>query len=199
MAKKLTPMQELFKHEQRRLRRAISRELRQTGVILDKSLIPEMPKRVTQKQLNKIKQITPSVLREQTDFIENETGKTVNYEQARDAWQTNQQILTPLKIDTRSNTISGYFRSIEHYNIPFQTKMKQWIGGLIQQYGKKKVAAMLDAGIRDGVLVTRQVVYSEAECIEYMGKMLSYLPMDSDTKASLLESAEQTEGYEEPE
>lgn len=196
---KLTPMQELYKKQIRRLRRAISREFRKTGVELDRSLIPEMPKRVTKKRLQEIKSIKPKDLRRQSQYVDYETGEIIDYETAKNMWQNQQEIATPYELDFTQTVIDSFYDSISKYNTDFQSRIKIWISSLINQHGKDAVAQMLMDGAEAGVLVTNKIAYSDTACSEFMSEMMEYLNMDARTKADILGEIEATVGFEEPE
>ena len=195
---KLTPMQELFKKQIKRLQRAIQREYRKTGVELDRSLIPEMPKRVTQKALRDIKAIKPKDLRRQSQYVDYETGEIIDYETAKNRWQNQQQIATPYELDFTQTVIDSFYDSISKYNADFQSRIKTWISGLINQHGKEAVAQMLMDGAEAGVLVTNKIAYSDTACSEFMSEMMEYLNVDVRTKADILAEIESSIGYDEP-
>lgn len=195
---KLTPMQSAYKKEMQRLQRAIRREYKKTGIELDKDLIPEMPKRVTQKQLQKIKSIKPKDLRKETKFVDYESGKPLTYEEALEKIKINQRVDTPNKIFFIKNTISGYFNSIEKWNNTFQSIMHNWIDKLIQQHGEEEVAIMLWTGISEGLIVTKEIVYEEDKRQAYMSDMMSYLGMPKEIRAEILGEMEQEIGFSIP-
>ena len=196
---KLTPMQQAYKKEIKRLERAIKSEYKNTGIELDKSLIPEMPKRVTKKQLQKIKSIKPKDLREQSQYIDYETGEILTYEEVKDYWQNEQRYISPNRLDFSDTVISGFMDSISQYNDAFQNKMRGWINGLINQYGKDAVSNMLMEGTEAGVIVTNKTAYSDVAYSEYITEMLEYLDMDYRTREDILGEIEAQIGYEEPE
>lgn len=199
---KLTPMQEAFKKEQNRLKRAIQREYRKTGVELDKDLIPDMPKRVTQKSLREIKSIKPKHLRNESQFVDYETGEILDYSTAKDLWQSEQRILSPITLNVDETIIAQFKDSLTKYNTDFQNKMNTWLDNLINTYptgsenGKVAVAQMLMEGAQSGVLVTYRMAYSETMLSEYMAEMLDYLPMDVSTKSDILSGIEEQVGFE---
>ena len=194
---KLTPMQELFKKQIERLQRIIREEYRKTGVELDSSLIPEMPKRVTQKALRDIKAIKPKDLRRESRYVDYETGEIVDYETAKNKWQMEQQIATAYELDFTQTVIDSFYDSISKYNADFQSRIKTWISGLINEHGKEAVAQMLMDGAEAGVLVTNKIAYSDTACSEFMSEMMEYLNMDSRTKADILAEIEASIGYDE--
>lgn len=193
---KLTPMQAEYMKQVRRLRRAIQREYRQTGVELDPSLIPEMPKRVTQKALREIKSIKPKDLRRQSQYVDYETGEIIDYETAKNKWKFDQQIATAYELDFTQTVIDSFYDSISKYNADFQSRIKSWISGLINQYGKEAVAQMLMDGAESGVLVTNKIAYSDTACSEFMSEMMEYLNMDTRTKADILGEIEASIGFD---
>lgn len=194
---KLTPMKTLFKKQINRLLRAIRREYRKTGVELDKSLIPEMPKRVTQKALRDIKSIKPKDLRRQSQYVDYETGEIIDYETAKNMWQNQQQVATPYELDFSQTVIDSFYDSISKYNADFQSRIKAWISGLINQYGKEAVAQMLMDGAEAGILVTNKIAYSDTACSEFMSEMMEFLNMDTRTKADILGEIEASIGFDE--
>lgn len=205
MPKKFTPMQEAFRKEQKRLLRAIQREYRKTGVELDRDLIPQMPNRVTKKALQDIKNIKPRDLRKESQFVDYETGEILDYSQAKDKWQNEQQIAVPYTLNVDDAIIANFMGSLSKYNTDFQNKMRSWLNGLINEYpngreaGKSAVAQMLHEGAENGVVVTYRIAYSDEMLSEFMADMLDYLPSDVRTKADIMEEMMREIGYEPPE
>ena len=205
MPKKFTPMQEAFRKEQKRLLRAIQREYRKTGVELDRDLIPQMPNRVTKKALQDIKNIKPRDLRKESQFVDYETGEILDYSQAKDRWQNEQQIAVPYTLNVDDAIIANFMGSLSKYNMDFQNKMRSWLNGLINEYpngreaGKSAVAQMLHEGAENGVVVTYRIAYSDEMLSEFMADMLDYLPSDVRTKADIMEEMMREIGYEPPE
>ena len=192
-------MQELFRHEQQRLRRAISRELRKTGVELDRSQIPEMPSRVTKKQLENIRSIKPKHLRQGSEYVDYETGEIIDYNRAKELWKEEQRTVTPTTLDFNNTVIDSFFDSLGKYNQSFNSKMRGWIHTLVSQYGEDAVAQMLMEGAENGVIITVQIAYSDEACSAYMSEMLTYLNTNARTKADILAEIEASVGYTEPE
>lgn len=82
MGKKLTPNKAEYKKELRRINRFIkASEAR--GYRFDKSVIPEMPARVTKKHLDKIKELKPGVLYGSSTYLDTDTGKIVTGTEGR--------------------------------------------------------------------------------------------------------------------
>lgn len=190
-------MQAEYMKQVKRLRRAIQREYRKIGVELNYDLIPEMPKRVTQKALRDIKSIKPKDLRRESKYVDYETGEIIDYETAKNKWKLEQQIATAYELDFTQTVIDSFYDTISKYNTDFQSRIKTWISGLINQYGKEAVAQMLMDGAEAGILVTNKIAYSDTACSEFMSEMMEYLNMDVRTKADILAEIEASIGYDE--
>lgn len=80
--KKQTENQKAYQKERRRLLQAVRRAEKQ-GYIFPEDIIPEMPKRVTKKQLENIQKIKPKQLYEKAEFVYKETGEIVPAEQRK--------------------------------------------------------------------------------------------------------------------
>ena len=80
--KKKTENQKAYQKERRRLRQAIRRAEKQ-GYIFPEDIVPEIPKRVTKKQLEKIQKTKPKQLYKKAKFVYQETGEVVPAEQRK--------------------------------------------------------------------------------------------------------------------
>lgn len=80
--KKKTENQKAFQKERKRLQQAI-RYGKKQGYIFPEDIVPSLPKRVTKKQLEKIKSIKPSDLYKVSVFLYKDTGELVPAEQRR--------------------------------------------------------------------------------------------------------------------
>lgn len=80
--KKQTPNQQQWKKELRRLKRFI-RNAEKRGFKFDENVIPETPKRITQKRLNEIKQLKPNKLYEEAKYFDRNTGDVVSGSEGR--------------------------------------------------------------------------------------------------------------------
>lgn len=79
---KQTENQKAYQKERRRLQQAVRRAEKQ-GYIFPEDIIPEMPKRVTKKQLENIQKIKPKELYKKAEFVYQETGEIVPAEQRK--------------------------------------------------------------------------------------------------------------------
>ena len=80
--KKQTENQKAFQKERRRLLQAVRRAEKQ-GYIFPEDIVPELPKRVTKKQLEKIQKTKPKQLYKKAEFVYQETGEVVPAEQRK--------------------------------------------------------------------------------------------------------------------
>lgn len=80
--KKRTENQKAYQKERRRLLQAVRRAEKQ-GYIFPEDVVPELPKRVTKKQLEKIQKTKPKQLYKKAKFVYKETGEVVPAEQRK--------------------------------------------------------------------------------------------------------------------
>ena len=76
MAKNITPNQEEWKKELKRLNQFIKRAEKR-GYIFGENIIPETPKKITKKKLSEIKQIDADVLYNTAKYFDKETGQII--------------------------------------------------------------------------------------------------------------------------
>jgi hypothetical protein len=79
---KQTENQKAYQKERRRLLQAVRRAEKQ-GYIFPEDIVPELPKRVTKKQLEKIQKTKPKQLYKKAEFVYQETGEVVSAEQRK--------------------------------------------------------------------------------------------------------------------
>ena len=80
--KKQTENQKAYQKERRRLLQAVRRAEKQ-GYIFPEDVVPELPERVTKKQLENIQKIKPKQLYKKAEFVYQETGEIVPAEQRK--------------------------------------------------------------------------------------------------------------------
>jgi hypothetical protein len=79
---KQTENQKAYQKERRRLLQAVRRAEKQ-GYIFPEDIVPELPKRVTKKRLEKIQKTKPKQLYKKAEFVFQETGEIVPAEQRK--------------------------------------------------------------------------------------------------------------------
>lgn len=80
--KKLTPNQQAYNKELRRIQQFV-RRAEKRGFRFDTSIIPQKKRRVTKKDIEKAKQLTANKLYEKAAYLSPETGKVVSGTQGR--------------------------------------------------------------------------------------------------------------------
>lgn len=74
----MTRKQEYMK-ERNRIRKAISQQ-KKSGYIIPENLLPDIPKRITKASINRLKKITPKMIRSKSDLIDFTTGEIITKE-----------------------------------------------------------------------------------------------------------------------
>ena len=104
MDKNITPNQQEWKKELKRLNQFIKRAEKR-GYIFDENIIPETPERVTKKKLSEIKQINADVLYNTAKYFDKETGQTISGLEGRriERRKSAQKAAQTKKFKTQSN------------------------------------------------------------------------------------------------
>lgn len=74
----MTRKQEYMK-ERKRIQKAISQQ-KKSGYIIPENLLPDIPKRITKASINRLKKITPKMIRSKSDLIDFTTGEIITKE-----------------------------------------------------------------------------------------------------------------------
>jgi hypothetical protein len=74
--KKKTANQQAYQKERKRLLQAINRAEKK-GYVFDENLVPNVPKRVTQKALERIRQTKPNQLYSKAVYLDQDTGEVI--------------------------------------------------------------------------------------------------------------------------
>ena len=82
VTKKMTPNQQAWQKELRRLKQFI-RRAKKRGYTFDENVIPETPKKITEKRLTEIRGIKPDILYAQAEYFNAETGETITGTEGR--------------------------------------------------------------------------------------------------------------------
>ena len=95
--------------------------------------------------------------------------------------------------------ITGYLKQLEQFpNADGARMLSDWLYKLINEFGRHKVAVMLDEGSRDGNIVTWETVYKGGVQV-YMTNMMEHIPgLSYDDKLRMGEIMEEMEGWEAP-
>lgn len=188
VTKKLTPNQQAWKKELKRLKQFI-RRAKKRGYTFSEDVIPETPKRITKKQLLKIKGLNPQTLYEQAEFYNPETGETISgvegrkFERKRSAKKAqltkaikraqNTKVSLPKQTDlvlqnvrdlinqfTPSSLWSNYWRQKKEED---KNKLQSLLDNAIAQEGKDVVAERLENYAGDIERIINSILYGSDE------------------------------------
>ena len=104
--KKQTENQKAYQKERRRLLQTV-RRLEKQGYIFPEDIVPELPKRVTKKQLENIQKTKPKQLYKKAEFVYQETGEVVPAEQRKQEVKQ-EAIIKAKETRKRKNKISTH-------------------------------------------------------------------------------------------
>ena len=122
--------------------------------LVTKSVTPEVPK-------STIKQ---SAYR---DFLDN---------QARQGFIMPMETVAETIVNEFRRSLTPYAGLMSGHASPQYDLFNEWIDKLISEFGVYDVARMLEDGINAGVLVTREIMYSDDAFNNYISQMMDYLP-----------------------
>lgn len=80
--KKLTPNQIEYNKQVRRIKQFIYRAEKR-GFVFEQNIIPEKPKRVTKKAIQRLKELKPDVLYSKAEYVSRETGELISGQTGR--------------------------------------------------------------------------------------------------------------------
>lgn len=216
MVTKLTPNQQEWKKELKRLQQFI-RRAKKRGYTFPADVIPETPKRITKKQLSKIKGINPQTLYSQAEFYNPTTGETIlgvegrKFERkrsARKAQETkalkqiqNRQISLPTQTDlvlqnirdlinqfTPSSLWSDYWTQKKEDD---KNKLQSLLDNAIAQEGEDVVAERLQNYAGDIERIINSILYgSDEEQVQF--DMVEFATIIKGRSLTVQESSELT-------
>lgn len=127
---------------------------KRTIPLVTKSVTPEVPK-------STIKQ---SAYR---DYLDN---------QARQGFIMPMETVAETIVNEFRRSLTPYAGLMSGHASPQYDLFNEWIDKLISEFGVYDVARMLEDGINAGVLVTRDIMYSDDAFNNYISQMMDYLP-----------------------
>ena len=210
--KKYTPLQKEYAKELRRIKSGISRNISH-GYVYNK--IPQMPKRVTKKSLERIKQKKPLDYAIKTARMDVETGEKVKAKNFKPVVPIQTKPTKEIKTsestlpetepyvmlyETFGTSIIKHFRdSFSYFPAKIRYKILAWLNALVRQQGEEDVAEMImNSDERLSDYLNRLAYDSEAAIAEYCSAMMEYLPNASEQyKKDLMDAFEYEEiGYD---
>lgn len=221
MAKrKLTPIQQQYRKERRRIQNAMNR-LEKQGYVLPEDLLPSMPKKITQASINRLKKITSESIYKKSKKLDFETGEITPGIVARDKARSQRakeaarrrafkqeyaspQVYTePPKYTTfpsGADIIINNFRSDVIGRFPESAGpiLNRWLDGLLAQQDKEDVANMLETAASNGVVIDYKVAYNTEALMGAIADFMDYLDTTSGFKQDLMDTLEFEEDWEFP-
>ena len=222
MAKrKLTPIQQQYRKERRRIQNAMNR-LEKQGYVLPEDLLPSMPKKVTQASINRLKKITSESIYKKSKKLDFETGEITPGIVARDKARSQrakeaarrrafkQEYVSPqvyteppqyTTFPSGADIIINNFRSDVIGRFPESAGpiLNRWLDGLLAQQDKEDVANMLETAAANGVLIDYKVAYNTEALMGAIADFMDYLDTTSGFKQDLMDTLEFEEDWEFPE
>lgn len=221
MAKrKLTPIQQQYRKERRRIQNAMNR-LEKQGYVLPEDLLPSMPKKITQASINRLKKITSESIYKKSKKLDFETGEITPGIVARDKARSQRakeaarrrafkqeyaspQVYTePPKYTTfpsGADIIINNFRSDVIGRFPESAGpiLNRWLDDLLAQQDKEDVANMLETAAANGVVIDYKVAYNTEALMGAIADFMNYLDTSSGFKQDLMDILEFEEDWEFP-
>lgn len=221
MAKrKLTPIQQQYRKERRRIQNAMNR-LEKQGYVLPEDLLPSMPKKVTQASINRLKKITTEAIYKKSVRLDTETGEITPGIVARDKARSQrakeaarrrafkQEYVSPqvyteppqyTTFPSGADIIISNFRSDVIGRFPESAGpiLNRWLDGLLAQQDKEDVANMLETAAANGVVIDYKVAYNTEALMGAIADFMDYLETTSGFKQDLMDTLEFEEDWEFP-
>lgn len=221
MAKrKLTPIQQQYRKERRRIQNAMNR-LEKQGYVLPEDLLPSMPKKVTHASINRLKKITSESIYKKSKKLDFETGEITPGIVARDKARSQrakeaarrrsfkQEYASPqfyteppqyTTFPSGADIIINNFRSDVIGRFPESAGpiLNRWLDGLLAQQDKEDVANMLETAAANGVVIDYKVAYNTEALMGAIADFMDYLDTTSGFKQDLMDTLEFEEDWEFP-
>lgn len=221
MAKrKLTPIQQQYRKERRRIQNAMNR-LDKQGYVLPEDLLPSIPKKVTQASINRLKKITSESIYKKSKKLDFETGEVIPGIVARDKARSQrakeaarrrsfkQEYVSPqfyteppqyTTFPSGADIIISNFRSDVIGRFPESAGpiLNRWLDGLLAQQDKEDVANMLETAAANGVVIDYKVAYNTEALMGAIADFMDYLDTTSGFKQDLMDTLEFDEDWEFP-
>lgn len=213
---KLTKNQIAFKKQVTRIKNFIRRATKR-GYEFSDNVIPTMPKRVTKKSIEKIKNIKPKDLYSKASYLDKSTGEMVSGSTGR---KIERNLSTQKAKETRKNNNNKRHSNNNNYYITYETvimrnfyeyiksftsnKIRDSLYGMIRtlevEQGRTEVAkALQNMPLQFHEILARCGYDSDKALMEFETSFLEYFPNVSEQyKKDLMEKLEYNEmGYEE--
>lgn len=202
--KRQTQNQRLYAKQLKRVKQFI-RRAEKRGYEFSENVLPDKPKRITQKSIKALQNLTPDKLYSKARYIDYDTGEILTGKEGRKAERKasalkgaetrKRRLAEPTQEPTNTPgfyvpeninedetffdyvVISQWYSALgEFANGEAYNLLRSWMGSLVRTEGKHNVAQMLQDGAENGHILSWEVVYKSDNAVLYIGYMLDYLP-----------------------
>lgn len=219
--KKPTQLQLDYKKQVKRLKQAI-RRAEKRGYVIPDNIIPQQPKRVTRKAVERLKNITTNDIYAKSEKIDFDTGELIPGEVARKAERSEAaKKAARTRREKRYNAEKG---ESEYYEPQYETFpsaadivisnfraeasrfpevaqpiINKWLNRLLHDYSKEDVAEMLEQAASQGLGIDYSIAYREDLILDRLSEILDLLPgASTGNKMDIMEALEYEEDWEMP-
>lgn len=148
------PTNDFIKKENKALDKPLTSMAKKTIPLVPKSITPEVPKSTRNQSAYR-------------DYLDN---------QARQGFIMPMETVAQTIVNEFRRSLMPYAGLISGHASPNYDLFNTWLDKLISEFGIYDVARMLEDGINAGILVTRDVMYSDDAFNNYITQMMDYLP-----------------------
>lgn len=219
--KKPTQLQLDYSKQVKRLKQAI-RRAEKRGYIIPDDIIPEKPKRVTRKTVERLKKIKTEELYAKAEKLDIETGELIPGETARklersEAAKKGARTRREKRYNAENGeseyygpqyesfppaadiVISNFRAELTRFSEVAQPIVYKWLNRLLRDYSKEDVAEMLENAAAQGLGVDYSIAYRADLILYRLSEMIDLLPgASTGNKRDIMEALEYEEDWEHP-
>lgn len=219
--KKPTQLQLDYKKQVKRLKQAV-RRAEKRGYIIPDDIIPEQPKRITRKSVERLKKISTKEIYAKSEKLDFETGELIPGEVARKQERSEAaKKSAKTRKEKRYNdekgeseyyepkyeefpsaadiVIQNFKAELSRFPEVAQPLVNNWLNKLLNDYSKEDVAEMLENAAAQGLGINYSIAYREDLLLDRLSEMLELLPgASTGNKMDIMEALEYEEDWELP-
>ena len=219
--KKPTKLQLDYRKQVKRLKQAI-RRTEERGYNVPDNIIPERPKRITRKSVERLKKITTKDIYAKSEKLDFETGELIPGELARKQERSESaKKAAKTRKEKRYNAelgeseyyepkyetfpsgvdivISNFRAEVTRFPEVAQPIVNKWLDRLLRDYSKEDVAEMLENAAAQGLGIDYSIAYREDLILDRLSEMFELLPgASTGNKIDIMEALEYEEDWELP-
>lgn len=212
---KLTPTQQAYRRERQRIQRQINRMTKRAYDVPD--LLPEIPKKITEASVRRLKKITTEKLYEESRFIDIETGEILTAKEGRALERSRRkkpkkkgQRHPPTPVVPSEPDYGMYDKNIL---IVFTMEMTEifgrneklfnyitrWYNRALEKYGAEEMAEALEEAKSKGMFPGWECVSDTELLVGKLEAITNLMAINSESREELFEELEQLEDWTEGE